>query len=305
MPRISLSGAVGGAGTGAHVGAMFGPMGMGIGALGGGLLGLFSGQSLSREEQALLKRLQDVGQMQAGMAGQVMADGRRSAARFDQRAREVRSGPNAQVQNYWSALLGGDRAKMQSATAPQRQAIADTYRGGRRSLDRSNVRGPQRQKAEAEMARQETGQLAGLVQGVQPMAAQELGAMEANIQQIMAQYLGLGEQARTGAAYAAGNLLGSAGNTYQGMMQPHAGLRNSQSLTDSLMGDAFGTLLGAGQDYIAGRRNGGRPMNNRLGAAAPTPSGWTLPRAEMGTPATPNYFNATTRPRNPWGGIQF
>lgn len=43
MVRLDLGGALGGAGAGAGVGSMFGPIGTGIGALGGGALGLFGG----------------------------------------------------------------------------------------------------------------------------------------------------------------------------------------------------------------------------------------------------------------------
>ncbi len=319
---ISGSGALGGAASGAATGAMFGPWGMAIGAGVGGLMGLFSGKSLSKEEKAILGQLDAMAKQQQGYAGDLMKEGKTSAAKAETKARGVRSPANAQAQNYWSSMLGGDRAKMMSASAPARQSVADTYRGGRRSLERSNLRGAQKEKAESELARQETGQLAGLVQGVQPMAAQELAGMENNIQQLMAQYFGIGEQAKASGAYSAASMLGGASDNYKTMLGSHQGLRAEQSANDKASGGAFGDLIGPlaqlGAGYMGGR--GGTILNNggKVGPA-PTPGGWTIPKGTlMGSGAAPkmtlrgpdygpiNYANMTVpKARNPWGGVGF
>lgn len=86
-----------------------------------------------------------------------------------------------QAGNYWSTLLGGNRAQMAQATAAPRAAITDTYRGAESNLERSGVRGAQRDVAQAELGRQRAGQIAGLTTGIQPFAAQQLGAMGSDL----------------------------------------------------------------------------------------------------------------------------
>lgn len=311
---FTLSGGIGGAGTGASVGGMIGgPVGAGIGAAAGGLLGLFSGKSLSKEEKAILAQLTSLGNQQATLGADLIKQSSSAGKRYDAAAKGVRSGGLGQAANYWSSLLGGDRAKMQSATSGARGAVADTYRGGRRGLERSSLKGAQKGKAEAELNRQETGQLAGLVQGVQPMAAQELGALEAQVQQLMQGYFGLGEQAKSSGAYAGASLMGGAGNAYGQVLDSHRGIRGEQSANDAANGGAFGKLLGYGQDALAGFQwsKGAPGMNNKMGAGSKPAGNWTSPKTPLtyggGAPSggSMNYFNATTKPRNPWGGVSF
>ncbi len=82
-----------------------------------------------------------------------------------------------QAASYYSTLLNGNRAAMTQAIQPEIAGITDTYRGAERSLERSGVRGAQRDVAQAELARSRAGQIGGLLGGVRPMAAQALGQL--------------------------------------------------------------------------------------------------------------------------------
>ena len=82
-----------------------------------------------------------------------------------------------QATNYWSRLLGGNRALQSQATAGPRAALGDVYSGAERSLERQGVRGGERTTALADLSRQRAGAISGLVTGVQPQAASQLGAI--------------------------------------------------------------------------------------------------------------------------------
>lgn len=72
--------------------------------------------------------------------------------------------------NYYRALVGGDRGAMDAALAPDRAAITDTYRGAEKGI--TNLRGPTRDLARAELARSKAGAL-----GLLPAQARR-GAVE-------------------------------------------------------------------------------------------------------------------------------
>lgn len=76
--------------------------------------------------------------------------------------------------NYFSTLLRGNRAAQTQAVAAPTAAVQDIYRGAERGLERSGVRGAQRDVASAELGRERASKIAGLVTGVQPGAAQAL-----------------------------------------------------------------------------------------------------------------------------------
>ena len=76
--------------------------------------------------------------------------------------------------NYFQTLLQGTRPAMAQATAGARGSITDLYRGAERGVDRSGIRGAQRDVTLGELARDRAAKLAGLVTGVQPQAAQSL-----------------------------------------------------------------------------------------------------------------------------------
>lgn len=107
-----------------------------------------------------------------------------------------------QSANYYSRLLNGSRSGMTAALAPEIGATTDVYRGAERSLERSGVRGAQRDVAKADLARDQAGKISGLMLGVRPAAAQSLGTLAGNA-------LGAG-QGYTGLY---GNLMGQAQQT--------------------------------------------------------------------------------------------
>ena len=71
--------------------------------------------------------------------------------------------------NYYGSLLRGNRAAVDAATAPERGRISESYRGAEQVAGR--MRGPARDKARLELARQKTSQIAAT-----PLAARQYGA---------------------------------------------------------------------------------------------------------------------------------
>jgi hypothetical protein len=119
-------------------------------------------QQRSPEEQAALGGAQGVAGQAAGMAGQLYGEGRPYLK---------------QAGNYFSTLLGGNRAAMQQAVAGPTAQLTDVYRGAERGLERSGVRGAQRQVAAGDLARDRASKIAGLTTGIQPYAAEQLGKL--------------------------------------------------------------------------------------------------------------------------------
>ncbi len=144
-----------------------------------------------------------------------------------------------QPANYWGSLLGGDRAKMAQATAPARSSILDTYRGAERGLERSGVRGAQRDVAISELIRDRAAKVAGLTQGVQPQAAQALTDIA-----------GMGTPLLANSASIWGNLLGQATQNRQNadQVKREGGASAGRYLFDlaSSLATAYGNRSGSG-----------------------------------------------------------
>jgi hypothetical protein len=157
-------------------------------ALAGGLLGRkaqSSAMQRSPEERQALAGAQGVATNLQQTGGGLIQQGQQTLA---------------QPTNYWSRLLGGNRASMAQATAAPRAAISDVYTGAERNLERSGVRGAARDVASAELGRERAGKIAGLTTGVQPGAAAQLG-------EIGSEYLGRGAP-----------MLGQAGSIYSSLL---------------------------------------------------------------------------------------
>jgi len=127
--------------------------------------------------------------------------------------------------NYYQTLLRGNRAAMSQAVAPARAALTDTYRGATRALEQSGVRGAARDVQAGELNRQRASQMAGLVTGVQPKAAEALG--------------NLGVEGTRAAA----PLYGTAGSIYGGILT--GGAQNRQWATNqgTQAGQAWGGIF--------------------------------------------------------------
>jgi len=78
---------------------------------------------------------------------------------------------------YYSRLLGGDRASLRLATLPERQEISELYRGAEKGIDRSGVQGANKTVQRAELARERVGKLASLVPNARAAAAGQVGAL--------------------------------------------------------------------------------------------------------------------------------
>jgi len=158
-------------------------------ALGGMLLG-------RKAQSSAMKRSPEEQQALAGAQGAAAGLSQQGTSLIGQG-----TGYLGQAGNYYSTLLGGNRAAMAQATAGPRAAITDVYRGAERGLERSNVRGAARDVATGDLGRQRASQLSSLVTGVQPGAAAGLAGMGG-------QFLGTGGQLAQAGGSLYGNLLG-------------------------------------------------------------------------------------------------
>lgn len=104
---------------------------------------------------------------------------------------------------YYSTLLSGDRGQMRLATAGQRGAVNDSYRGAERGAT-ARLTGGARDTALAELERDRAGHVAGLTTGVQGDAADKLGQLSSGL-------LGTGSTSLGNAGLTSANLLGAAG----------------------------------------------------------------------------------------------
>jgi len=156
-----------------------------------------SAMKRSGEEQTALGGAQ-------GAAGQLQQGGQ-NLIQSGQSTSQQGIGQLGEAGSYWSKLLGGNRAAMSQATSGARGSITDTYRGAERGLERSGVRGAQRDVAKSELNRDRAGKIAGLTTGVQPIAAQQLGEIGSTTGQLGNQTTGQGAQM----AGAGGNLFAS------------------------------------------------------------------------------------------------
>jgi hypothetical protein len=159
-----------------------------------------------------------------------------------------------QAGQYYSGLLGGNRAAMAQAVAPARAALGDTYRGATRALEQSGVRGAARTVRQGELNRQRASQVAGLTTGVQPAAAAQLG------------------QLGTAGMQSAAPLLSSAGNIYGNM--PGEGFRNrvygrgEGERAGAAIGDIIRTGGEAFGNWYAGRGPGATSSGGGGGSGA-------------------------------------
>lgn len=178
----------------------------------------------SPEEQTSLTGAQNAGaNMQQSGAGMVTSGAGNVNAGVDTMQKPT---------DYFTKLLGGNRAAMAQATAGSKGAITDTYRGAENALNKSGVRGAQRDVAKADLNRDRASKIAGLTTGVQPGAAQQLGALgEARA--------GVGtNQASTGA-----NMQANAGNIFTNLLGQGADNRAYARSEGADTGKKFGGFL--------------------------------------------------------------
>jgi hypothetical protein len=126
--------------------------------IGGGLVASWLGSKLNKNPvgggQVAPPSEQSYNQspQQAGAFSKLMSAGDQTA----QQGNELQ-GP---VNNYYRALIGGNRSAMQGAIAPERQQINATYEGAEEGAKR--MRGPARDRAIAKLRLQKAGQVGTL-----------------------------------------------------------------------------------------------------------------------------------------------
>lgn len=175
------------------------------------------------------------------------------------------------VAQYYRPLLAGDRAQVGQAIAPDVAAVTDVYRGAERSLDRSGVRGAQREQQAGELRRQKAGQIALMPMQQRGRAAEALAGLGS-------QYF----QGGLGTIGESGRLLGSV----------YAGERGAAT-------QGQGYMLQQGQQNNAAFQTGmGNIFNSALGWYAQRPQAPTLPSAPTSTPGFVPY-RPTIQPNRP------
>ncbi len=207
--------------------------------IGSGLGMLFGGKKsdqpqMTPQQQATYGQAMQTGKDMSSMSKYLMQQSKMGAPAY------------GKAVDYYSTLLGGDRAKMQQAVAPAAGQISDTYRGAQANLERMGIRGGGRDQAMAELNRQQAGQLGQLTVGMQPMAAQQLGQ--------------LGQQ---GMGFAAQGLQGlsSAGNLYSSLLGQQTRMADTQYDRNKEFGGSLGSLITSGlkgaTEWWANRGDGG------------------------------------------------
>jgi hypothetical protein len=155
--------------------------------------------------------------------------------------------------NYYRALIGGDRGAIDSALAPERAGIQDTYRGASRGL--SMLRGPTKDLATAELGRQKAGQL-----GLLPAQARANAVQQGQRAGEFATGTGLDARSRGASLYE------SAAGVGQNQARIDQGNRQQNYDMSQGMGSLFGDVLKGVLEWKAGR------------GKAPIPTtGWTPP----------------------------
>lgn len=145
---------------------------------------------------------------------------------------------------YYMTLAGGGRGAMNAAMAPERNQMAETYRGAEQGMMARMAPGASRDKAIAEMYRSKAGNMA-----MMPFMAR---------QNAMGQLAGMGGQMMD----RGGNLMGAAANALSGASSTGARASDAQARSGSAWGDLItqGTKAAAGGwDWWKNRQGGGQP----------------------------------------------
>lgn len=259
--------------------------------LGASLVGSWLGGRKNKRQKGAEGRLDK-------SAALMSSEGQRYGKEFDSLAKgfqgqskTVRGQPGyAQPMNYWQALLGGDRSKMTEAVSPQRRMVTDTYRGNRAAIGKSRMRGAAKDAALAESGREETANLAGLTQGLQGQAAQQMSGLEGEIQRVMQAYSGLGLNAKTQGANVLSELLGRSAYIDEGIQHQEESNRQQRSQNWGRIAGAAGDIVGG---WAGGKFGGGGSSpgsNNVMPAHMPgrdmygNQSGWRLPQGTFAQP---------------------
>jgi hypothetical protein len=111
------------------------------------LWGAISGSRAANDAADIQKQLY---QQQAAMARQLAGLGQSQIATSQPALNKALA--------YYTNLAAGNRASINSTLAPDRAQLAETYKGAQRGVEARTAQGPQRDRAIAELMRQQAGQ---------------------------------------------------------------------------------------------------------------------------------------------------
>lgn len=163
--------------------------------------------------------------------------------------------------DYYRTLLDGSRAARMNAVSGEAQDTAAAYAGADAAADK-NLTGGEREQAKAENARARAGQIARLVTGVRPQAAEALGSLGTNL-------VGQAGNFEGTAANIGANLLDNSTTNRQGAYAEGAaaGQRTSENLGKLFGGIATaagGIKFGGGPKMLAPPLQGGANLAGNL-----------------------------------------
>lgn len=210
-----------------------GLMALGAGKLLGGMFGKKNNTSMPTS--GIQGGMNNLIQSQTGLG--------RELTRMGKSSYSLGSPAYGKALSYYETLLGGNRAAMDQALAPETAQITDTFRGAAKNLDRQGVRGGEKTMAAAELNRDRANQLGQLRMGGRANAAGALGS------------LGL-EGMRTGFGG-----LASASGAYSGAGSLYDSMLNYQGQKDAAARQAWGSIGGglasAFLPWVLGKWGGG------------------------------------------------
>jgi hypothetical protein len=147
----------------------------------------------------------------------------------------------SQVGGYYQSLLNGSRGALGQAIQPQVSALRDVYAGANRGIEQQGIRGGAADYARSNLNRQMAGQIGDLIPQARAGAAQNLGALGANLVSGATTAANAGSNAAQGAGSIYGNLLGQ--QTAQGNVQ----YQRDQAMGQSIMNILAPLLLQSGK----------------------------------------------------------
>lgn len=176
-------------------------------------------------------------------------------------------------ENYYRGILSGGSGRFASAIAPEVGAITQLYRGATSSLDRNNVRGANREVAEADLARERAARTSGLIMSLRPGAADALTEIGGQRTQAGLARAGLGASIYGQGGDLMARAAGPLAALYSGEMERMRLAQESAGGIGKSMGSFIFDLLRSGAGAAAG---GG--LNRAMPAM---PSGWQFPTSVL------------------------
>lgn len=198
-------------------------------------IGAYSAWQQAKNQGKIAKAQTEMMNRQSGLANEISSMGK-GQMQMGQPAMQ-------KAMQYYMTLAGGGRGAMNAALAPERNQMAETYRGAEQGMMARMAPGAGRDRAIAEMYRKKAGDM-----GMMPFMAR---------QNAMGQLAGMGGQMMD----RGGNLMGAAATAMSGASATGGRASDSQARA----GSQWGGLITQGTKAAAGgwdwwkNRQGGQP----------------------------------------------